>query len=162
MPSRPVVPPRKKKNQKKKLSNSSSENFNLNEGMSLPPLDNNNIDNRKFERETESLKNFSNRESYDDIISTRSQIESDKNNIAKTGAVAGDNTIETFQRELEKTFSKDNNGNSGTTTTNVGASRKSASLNRIYQSLGNSNTSINSKASPSNSAKSNSAPSRVR
>lgn len=93
-----------------------------------------------------------------------------------------ENAIETFHRELENSFAPDvQSGVAGASTSsgnaavasggaggggnfngNSGTSRKSASLNRIYQSLGNSNTSISSKASPSNSAKSNSAPSRVR
>lgn len=128
--------------------------------------------------ETESVKSAStNHEDNDDIESTKSEIEpstssysgGDKSN-------RGDMTesaIETFHRELENSFAPDvqggmtgastsNGGGGGSFNGSTGTSRKSASLNRIYQSLGNSNTSISSKASPSNSAKSNSAPSRVR
>lgn len=131
--------------------------------------------------ETESVKSAStNHEDNDDIESIKSEIEpstssysgGDKSN-------RGDMTesaIETFHRELENSFAPDvqggmtgastsnggGGGGSGSFNGSAGTSRKSASLNRIYQSLGNSNTSISSKASPSNSAKSNSAPSRVR
>lgn len=123
--------------------------------------------------ETDSVKSTStNRE--DDVESIKSEIEPSTSSISGTdksnkGEISGA-AIETFQRELEKSFSTDaqgasssNAGGSTYVSESAGTSRKSASLNRIYQSLGNSTTSISSKAaSPSKSAKSNSAPSRVR
>lgn len=61
--------------------------------------------------------------------------------------------IETLTREIENSFID--------ATKAEAISDASGSMNRICQSLGNSSTSVYSKASPSNSSKSNSAPDRV-
>lgn len=135
--TRPVVPPRRRKN-KKKLSNSSSEKIVIGDNMRHSPIDNEN----KIEK-SDSQSKFVN--------------EDDDNKSIETAESA----IESFKRELDKSFAI--SGLDSNTSADVkNKTTKSASLNRIYNSLGTSNTSINSKSSPTNSAKSNSAPGRVR
>lgn len=62
-------------------------------------------------------------------------------------------------RELENSFAK---AATSTPITTITKAQISGSMSRISHSLGNSASSVNVKPSPSNSAKSNSAPARVR
>lgn len=124
--SGPIAPPRRKK-KTRKLSSSSSEQFNMNEGLRLPPADDD-----------------------DDTISIKSvkDVQKLREDIVKA--------IENSWNENSSITTAASNSRPVTTTA-VGGT-----INRISHSLGNSSTSVYSKPSPSNSAKSNSAPGRVR
>ncbi|GAB0088186.1 WD repeat-containing protein 44 [Sergentomyia squamirostris] len=108
--SGPVAPPRRKK-KGRKLSSSSSEQFNLNEGLKLPPND------------TPSVQPA-------DTEGACGSTDADKGSVQETP-------------------------------TSVKRPPHLGSIGRISQSLGSSSPSVYSKPSPSNSAKSNSAPGRV-
>lgn len=124
--SGPIAPPRRKK-KPRKISSSSSEQFNMNEGLRLPPADDD-----------------------DDTISIKSvkDVQKLREDIVKA--------IENSWNENSSITTAASNSRPVTTTA-VGGT-----INRISHSLGNSSTSVYSKPSPSNSAKSNSAPGRVR
>ncbi|XP_055848961.1 WD repeat-containing protein 44 isoform X3 [Episyrphus balteatus] len=124
--SGPIAPPRRKK-KPRKISSSSSEQFNMNEGLRLPPADDD-----------------------DDTISIKSvkDVQKLREDIVKA--------IENSWNENSSITTAASNSRPVTTTAAGGT------INRISHSLGNSSTSVYSKPSPSNSAKSNSAPGRVR
>ncbi|XP_059611675.1 WD repeat-containing protein 44 isoform X2 [Phlebotomus argentipes] len=107
--SGPVAPPRRKK-KGRKLSSSSSEQFNLNEGLKLPPNDT-----------------------------------QDADVVVQENASGADGERSVVQE----------------TPTSAKRPPHLGSMGRISQSLGSSSPSVYSKPSPSNSAKSNSAPGRV-
>ncbi|XP_037910753.1 WD repeat-containing protein 44 isoform X2 [Hermetia illucens] len=117
--SGPVAPPRRKK-KPRNISTSSSEQFNMNEGMKLLPIES--------DSDTKSIQSVKNVQKFrDDLL-----------------------------RELEASWNE-----AAKQPPNVRPVANS-SMCRISHSLGNSSTSVYSKPSPSNSAKSNSAPGRVR
>ncbi|XP_055551392.1 WD repeat-containing protein 44 isoform X2 [Wyeomyia smithii] len=152
--SGPIAPPRRKK-KTRKLSSSSSEQFNMNEGLKLPPADN------SSNELTVKLP------SQTPMCVPRS---SDSDNLAGKSSLENPATLESITREIESSFkdasSTISNGSpalSGVADVNGEQPRKliTSSIGRISNSLGNSSNSVNSKPSPSNSVKSNSAPARV-
>ncbi|XP_055699891.1 WD repeat-containing protein 44-like isoform X1 [Phlebotomus papatasi] len=114
--SGPVAPPRRKK-KGRKLSSSSSEQFNLNEGLKLPPNDTQNVE-----------------------VLTQEEV--------REGGGGGSGM------DGERNLVQE-------TPTSAKRPPHLGSMGRISQSLGSSSPSVYSKPSPSNSAKSNSAPGRV-
>ncbi|XP_029708367.1 uncharacterized protein LOC109432365 isoform X1 [Aedes albopictus] len=158
--SGPVAPPRRKK-KTRKLSSSSSEQFNMNEGLKLPPADSSS---------TELTVKLPPAAQNQDCNSSESS--------STAGAIGGvalpspaTRALESITREIESSF-KDaaavavtNGGSPGVSATTGESSepRKllTGSMSRISNSLGNSSASVYSKPSPSNSVKSNSAPARV-
>ncbi|KAJ6639179.1 WD repeat-containing protein 44 [Pseudolycoriella hygida] len=126
----PIAPPRRKK-KTRKLSTSSSEQFNMNEGFKLPPLEN-----------------------EEKLVVQLPTTKHDATNTTETTSLVSPATaaIESLTREIENSF---------TEATQSLKSQSSGSMGRISHSLGNSSTSVYSKPSPSNSSKSNSAPGRV-
>uniref|UniRef100_A0A1B0CE02 WD repeat-containing protein 44 n=1 Tax=Lutzomyia longipalpis TaxID=7200 RepID=A0A1B0CE02_LUTLO len=114
--SGPIAPPRRKK-KGRKLSSSSSEQFNLNEGLKLPPNDTH--------------------QPAENMVAGHEQVEGQRE------SADGDTNV------VQET------------PTSAKRPPHLGSIGRISQSLGSSSPSVYSKASPSNSAKSNSAPGRV-
>ncbi|XP_062536969.1 uncharacterized protein LOC134205601 isoform X2 [Armigeres subalbatus] len=152
--SGPVAPPRRKK-KTRKLSSSSSEQFNMNEGLKLPPTDSSSpeltvkLPAAQLDRSSES--------SFTGVIGGTYQ---------PALPSPATRALESITRDIESSF-KDAvvNGSPAISTTAAcsGDSRKNltGSMSRISNSLGNSSASVYSKPSPSNSVKSNSAPARV-
>ncbi|XP_065077077.1 uncharacterized protein LOC135700485 isoform X2 [Ochlerotatus camptorhynchus] len=151
--SGPVAPPRRKK-KTRKLSSSSSEQFNMNEGLKLPPADSSSTEL------TVKLPS---------VHTDRSSESSSAGAVGECQALPSPATLESITREIESSFKGPTvavaNGSPAISATGEpsGEPRKllTGSMGRISHSLGNSSMSVNSKPSPSNSVKSNSAPARV-
>lgn len=154
--SGPVAPPRRKK-KTRKLSSSSSEQFNMNEGLKLPPADS------------------SSTELTVKLPPAQQDCSSESSSAGVIGAAyqpalpsPATRALESITREIESSF-KDSavavaNGSpaiSATGETSEPSKLLTGSMGRISNSLGNSSASVYSKPSPSNSVKSNSAPARV-
>ncbi|XP_058824445.1 WD repeat-containing protein 44 isoform X2 [Topomyia yanbarensis] len=158
--SGPIAPPRRKK-KTRKLSSSSSEQFNMNEGLKLPPADSSSTElTVKLPPAQQPCS-----------TGRSSECSTNSGSVDTTRVPPSPATLESITREIESSF-KDaanafSNGSStiggGCLDTNNGEPRKLlvGSMTRISNSLGNSSISVNSKPSPSNSVKSNSAPARV-
>ncbi|XP_058443266.1 WD repeat-containing protein 44 isoform X2 [Malaya genurostris] len=155
--SGPIAPPRRKK-KTRKLSSSSSEQFNMNEGLKLPPADNSSCEL------TVKLP------SAQSCTTGRSSEYSTNSAPAETTRVPpSPATLESITREIESSFKDAANAFSNGSSTISGLHENNSetrkpllgSTGRISNSLGNSSISVNSKPSPSNSVKSNSAPARV-
>ncbi|XP_030244711.1 WD repeat-containing protein 44 isoform X2 [Drosophila navojoa] len=158
--SGPVAPPRRKK-KSRKFSSSSSEQFNMNDGMRLPAGDTEDTDSDT--RSVQSVRDVQ-QQLRDDIVK---QFESSLNDVSiKTSS----NTLTCSSTSTIVSAS----ASTATTTPSSLAQIASTShachvrpvstagiMMKPSQSLGNSVTSVYSKPSPSNSAKSNSAPGRV-
>ncbi|XP_053690223.1 WD repeat-containing protein 44 [Sabethes cyaneus] len=153
--SGPIAPPRRKK-KTRKLSSSSSEQFNMNEGLKLPPADN------SSNELTVKLPS-----SQVPVLCAATVRSSEPETVQVLPSPA---TLESITREIESSFkdaaSAISNGSpaiSGISDVSGEQPRKlmTSSIGRISNSLGNSSNSVNSKPSPSNSVKSNSAPARV-
>lgn len=146
----PIAPPRRKK-RIRKLSTSSSEQFNMNEGFKLPPLENKSLLKLNVIMPPPSTT----------VVLTVTTATAITTATATGGQDAGLSSpataaIESITREIENSFTE------ATADPTVKApSSRGGSMNRICHSLGNSSTSVYSKPSPSNSSKSNSAPGRV-
>ncbi|XP_055634627.1 WD repeat-containing protein 44 isoform X2 [Toxorhynchites rutilus septentrionalis] len=153
--SGPVAPPRRKK-KTRKLSSSSSEQFNMNEGLKLPPPDS---------CSTELTVKLP-------IAQTSIGCNNEPPVIETTGEgqiLPSPATLASITRQIENSFQEATIGASngspaiGAAGESSGEPRKllTGSMGRIPNSLGNSSSSVHSKPSPSNSVKSNSAPARV-
>lgn len=161
--SGPIAPPRRKK-KTRKLSSSSSEQFNMNEGLKLPPADSSSSElvvklptnsQPAIERSSETVS----------VLSTTMPSDSQP--------LPSPDTLESITRQIENTFKGEVcalaskgpvlSGIAAAPTGDLSEPRKllTGSMGRIPKSLANSSTSVNSKPSPSNSVKSNSAPARV-
>ncbi|EDW16299.2 uncharacterized protein Dmoj_GI22303 [Drosophila mojavensis] len=158
--SGPVAPPRRKK-KSRKFSNSSSEQFNMNDGMRLPAGDTEDTDSDT--RSVQSVRDVQ-QQLRDDIVK---QFESSLNDVS---IMTSSNTLTCSSTSTIVSAS----ASTATTTPSSLAQIASTShachvrpvstagiMMKPSQSLGNSVTSVYSKPSPSNSAKSNSAPGRV-
>ncbi|XP_038111690.1 WD repeat-containing protein 44 isoform X1 [Culex quinquefasciatus] len=148
--SGPIAPPRRKK-KTRKLSSSSSEQFNMNEGLRLPPADSSSTELTvklppgsiaAIERSSESAPT----EPTSALESITRELASSINGSVASGKVPEPVAPPPF-----------------VATSSEQPTRKpvTGSMGRISNSLGNSSNSVNSKPSPSNSVKSNSAPARV-
>ncbi|KAM7362068.1 uncharacterized protein ACRADG_012908 isoform 2-T2 [Cochliomyia hominivorax] len=190
--SGPIAPPRRKKKDSKKGSNSSSEQFYLNEGMRLPAADTDTDSDTKSVKsvrdvqqklsddlvkeiekswnETSSLENARMpRCSLDgsSIITTSANTALSHSGFSSISALGGK-----VSSDCSSVHASSNTivSASGTSLSQISVSKirpvttaaVGGSINRMSHSLGNSSTSVYSKPSPSNSAKSNSAPGRVR
>lgn len=149
-PIPPSRPPRKNKNKSRKLSSSSSEQFNMNEGMKLLPIDTD-ID---FKLQSKQKIPITKTASIKSVKEVAQQIRYDLDQDFESSLTESCETIK--QAEVTTTSVL-----KAPTTLSFIASSKNP-VTRISQSLGNSSCSVYSKPSPSNSAKSNSAPGRVR
>ncbi|XP_055589778.1 WD repeat-containing protein 44 isoform X2 [Uranotaenia lowii] len=157
--SGPIAPPRRKK-KTRKLSSSSSEQFNMNEGLKLPPADS------SSNELTVKLPSSSGQ-----AIDSSTASGSTGSSVGANQVLASPATLESIAREIESSFKDATAANTGSpakssiSTGEVASEpqRKllTGSMGRISNSLDNSSTSVNSKPSPSNSVKSNSAPARV-
>lgn len=148
-PIPPSRPPRKNK-KSRKLSSSSSEQFNMNEGMKLLPIDTD-ID---YKLQSKQKIPITKTASIKSVKETAQQIRYDLDKDFDSSLTESCETIK--QAEITTT-----SASKTPTTLNFVPSAKNP-ITRISQSLGNSSCSVYSKPSPSNSAKSNSAPGRVR
>ncbi|KAL5284527.1 WDR44 family protein [Megaselia abdita] len=149
-PIPPSRPPRKNKNKSRKLSSSSSEQFNMNEGMKLLPIDTD-ID---FKLQSKQKIPITKTASVKSVKEVAQQIRYDIEKDFESSLTESCETIK--QAEVTTTSAV-----KAPTTLSFVTSTKNPNT-RISQSLGNSSCSVYSKPSPSNSAKSNSAPGRVR
>ncbi|XP_032596408.1 WD repeat-containing protein 44 isoform X2 [Drosophila grimshawi] len=159
--SGPVAPPRRKK-KSRKFSSSSSEQFNMNEGMQVP-AGGDTEDTDSDTRSVQSVRDVQ-QQLRDDIVK---QFENSLNDVS---AKASSNTLTCSSTSTIVSAS------ASTATTTPSSLIQMASTSQACfvrpvsaagivlkpsHSLGNSSTSVYSKPSPSNSAKSNSAPGRV-
>ncbi|XP_062125552.1 WD repeat-containing protein 44 isoform X1 [Drosophila sulfurigaster albostrigata] len=154
--SGPVAPPRTKK-KSRKLSSSSSEQFNTNDGMRLPPGDAEDTDS-----DTRSVKSVRDvqQKLRDDIVK---QFESSLNDVS---AKASNITLTCSSTSTIVSASASTTTTPSSLAQIAAVSHASSTVMQVRSvkpshSLGNSVTSVYSKPSPSNSAKSNSAPGRV-
>ncbi|XP_037940955.1 uncharacterized protein LOC119673914 isoform X2 [Teleopsis dalmanni] len=182
--SGPIAPPRRKK-KSRKVSSSSTEQFN--DGMRLPTVDNEDTDSdtRSVQsvrdvqqmlrddlvKEIESswvdrstlasgLQRASSKTSYSGLNSHSTLIASSYGNGIVTMSMAFSTGPSTSTANSVSSASLAQTSTCNTRPVTTAA--LGGSINRISHSLGNSSTSVYSKPSPSNSAKSNSAPGRVR
>lgn len=146
-PIPPSRPPRKNKNKSRKLSSSSSEQFNMNEGLKLLPID------RDIEFKQPKIP-ITKTVSVKSVKEVAQQIRYDLDQDFENSLTESCETIK--QAEVTTTSVI-----KAPTTLSFNSSSKNP-VTRISQSLGNSSCSVYTKPSPSNSAKSNSAPGRVR
>ncbi|KAM8703324.1 hypothetical protein ACLKA7_008016 [Drosophila subpalustris] len=157
--SGPVAPPRRKK-KSRKFSSSSSEQFNMNEGMRLPAADTEDTDS-----DTRSVKSVRDvqQKLRDDIVK---EFESSLNDVSVmasniTLTCSSTSTIVSASASTTTTPSSLAQMASTSHASHVRPVSAAAIIVKPSHSLGNSVTSVYSKPSPSNSAKSNSAPGRV-
>lgn len=165
----PVAPPRRKKKHRK-LSTSSSEQFNMNQSLSLPSAA------RPLETQSMTASATSIAATAAIVTSTLTTslppldvtIKPTANDtIAAAAAAASPSSpataaIESLNRDIENSFiDAKYTTNAAAGQTNDKRNGNGGSMGRICHSLGNSSTSVYSKPSPSNSSKSNSAPGRV-
>ncbi|XP_030370197.1 WD repeat-containing protein 44 isoform X2 [Scaptodrosophila lebanonensis] len=155
--SGPVAPPRRKK-KSRKFSSSSSEQFNMNEGMRLPPGDTEDTDS-----DTRSVKSVRDvQQNLRDLIVK--EFESTLNDATASTNTLTCSSTSTIVSASAATTTPPPPAQIAVTSSLVRpvvTSGPSGSINKASHSLGNSSTSVYSKPSPSNSAKSNSAPGRV-
>lgn len=158
--SGPVAPPRRKK-KSRKISTSSSEQFNMNEGLKLPPME---TDNKQLSLSAQSLAS----QSHSQLQQQQQQLQKQQQEQQKQQqqrAEAARKLRDDLVKELENSWNEVNLRSAiatKATATAAAVAGVSGSIGRVSHSLGNSSTSVYSKPSPSNSAKSNSAPGRVR
>ncbi|XP_034488140.1 WD repeat-containing protein 44 isoform X2 [Drosophila innubila] len=157
--SGPIAPPRRKK-KSRKFSSSSSEQFNMNEGMRLPAPDTEDTDS-----DTRSVKSVRDvqQKLRDDIVkefeSSLNDVSAKASNITLT--CSSTSTIVSASASTTTTPSSLAQMASTSHASHVRPVSAAAIIVKPSHSLGNSVTSVYSKPSPSNSAKSNSAPGRV-
>lgn len=180
--SGPIAPPRRKK-KSRRISSSSSEQFNMNEGMRLPPgdMDDDDSDTRsvKSVKDVQKLRDDLAKEIENSWNETCSLPRGNMSVIAggipgniysthsMSGAVGGigiasSSNVSSSTSTIVAASAASLPHTSTCNTRPVTTAALGGSINRISHSLGNSSTSVYSKPSPSNSAKSNSAPGRVR
>lgn len=176
--SGPIAPPRRKK-KSRKFSSSSSEQFSLNEGIHL----NAGHDNEDTDSDARSVQSVRvvQQKLRDALVKEIENIENSWNDSAlKTTSTSnatlgmigglGNLSLNSSAAGSTSTVVSASNGSSSIAYTSSSSNRPvttaavsgGPSINRTSHSLGNSSTSVYSKPSPSNSAKSNSAPGRVR
>lgn len=148
-PIPPSRPPRKNKSKARKLSSSSSEQFNMNEGLKLLPIDTD-IDFKQSLQNKQKIP-ITKTASVKSVKEVAQQIRYDLDNDT-TSLTESSETIKQAETSVPDKVPS---------TLSFVQSTKNP-ITRISQSLGNSSCSVYSKPSPSNSAKSNSAPGRVR
>uniref|UniRef100_A0A1A9V5Z4 WD repeat-containing protein 44 n=1 Tax=Glossina austeni TaxID=7395 RepID=A0A1A9V5Z4_GLOAU len=178
--SGPIAPPRRKK-KCRKFSSSSSEQFNLNEGMRLPAVDTDTDSDTRSVKSVRDVQQKLREDLVKDIENSwadTASLTNKRNEIVPcTGGffnstvlgVSGFNANTSSNTPLNASNSlmapsSSTASHSQTLTCNIRPVTTAAlggSINRISHSLGNSSISVYSKASPTNSAKSNSAPGRV-
>lgn len=149
-PIPPSRPPRKNKNKSRKLSASSSEQFNMNQGMKLLPID---TDIAEFKQPKIPINKTASVKSVKEVAQ---QIRYDLDQDFDSSLTESCETIK--QSEVTTTTTSVIKA----PTTHSFINNTNNPVTRISQSLGNSSCSVYTKPSPSNSAKSNSAPGRVR
>ncbi|XP_030564040.1 WD repeat-containing protein 44 isoform X1 [Drosophila novamexicana] len=158
--SGPIAPPRRKK-KSRKFSSSSSEQFNMNEGMRLPAADTEDTDSDT--RSVQSVRDVQ-QQLRDDIVK---QFESSLNDVS---ARASNNTLTCSSTNTIVSASASTATTTPSSLAQIAATSHACHVRPVStasimmkpsHSLGNSVTSVYSKPSPSNSAKSNSAPGRV-
>ena len=190
--SGPIAPPRRKKKESKKGSTSSSEQFYTNESMRLPAPDTDTDSDTKSVKSVRDVqqklsddlvkeieKSWHETSSLQSARMARCSLDGGGSittsaNIALS--LGGFNSISALGGNVSSVCSSVHASSntivsaSGTSISQISTSKSrplttaavGGSINRVSHSLGNSSTSVYSKPSPSNSAKSNSAPGRVR
>ncbi|KAL7744351.1 hypothetical protein ACLKA6_001743 [Drosophila palustris] len=157
--SGPVAPPRRKK-KSRKFSSSSSEQFNMNEGMRLPAADTEDTDS-----DTRSVKSVRDvqQKLRDDIVKEFESSLNDVSVMASNITLTCSSTSTIVSASASTTTTPSSLAQMATTShaSHVRPVSAAAIIVKPSHSLGNSVTSVYSKPSPSNSAKSNSAPGRV-
>ncbi|XP_023298493.2 WD repeat-containing protein 44 [Lucilia cuprina] len=189
--SGPIAPPRRKKKDSKKGSTSSSEQFYMNEGMRLPAADTDTDSDTKSVKSVRDVQQKLSDDLVKEIEKSWNETSSLQNarmarcsldgggsitTSANTAlSLGGFSSISALGGNVSSVCSSVHASNntivsaSGTSLSQMSASKTrpvttaavGGSINRMSHSLGNSSTSVYSKPSPSNSAKSNSAPGRV-
>lgn len=190
--SGPIAPPRRKKKDSKKGSTSSSEQFYMNEGMRLPAADTDTDSDTKSIKSVRDVQqklsddlvkeieqSWNETSSLQNARMTRCSLDGGGNSVSTANTVmslGGFSSISALGGNVPAaSFSVHASSNTIVSATGTSMSQMSisktrpvttaaigGSINRMSHSLGNSSTSVYSKPSPSNSAKSNSAPGRVR
>ncbi|KAI8130075.1 hypothetical protein FF38_03507 [Lucilia cuprina] len=189
--SGPIAPPRRKKKDSKKGSTSSSEQFYMNEGMRLPAADTDTDSDTKSVKSVRDVQQKLSDDLVKEIEKSWNETSSLQNarmarcsldgggsitTSANTAlSLGGFSSISALGGNVSSVCSSVHASSntivsaSGTSLSQMSASKTrpvttaavGGSINRMSHSLGNSSTSVYSKPSPSNSAKSNSAPGRV-
>ncbi|XP_065372034.1 WD repeat-containing protein 44 isoform X3 [Calliphora vicina] len=190
--SGPIAPPRRKKKDSKKGSTSSSEQFYMNEGMRLPAADTDTDSDTKSVKSVRDVQQKLSDDLVKEIEKSWNETSSLQNaRMARCSldgggsittsanmalSIGGFSSISALGGNVSSVCSSVHASSntivsaSGTSLSQISASKTrpvttaavGGSINRMSHSLGNSSTSVYSKPSPSNSAKSNSAPGRVR
>ncbi|XP_073814597.1 WD repeat-containing protein 44 isoform X2 [Musca autumnalis] len=188
--SGPIAPPRRKK-KSKKGSSSSSEHFNMNDGMRLQAPDTDTDSDTRSVKSVRDVQQRLRDDLVKEIESLQNSVSGGSCSGATgitssaTGSGSGITTSATMPMTLGGLSALGGNVSSACSSGNVSSNTVvsasgtslsqistcnsrpvttaaiGGSINRISHSLGNSSTSVYSKPSPSNSAKSNSAPGRV-
>ncbi|XP_065372032.1 uncharacterized protein LOC135963946 isoform X1 [Calliphora vicina] len=189
--SGPIAPPRRKKKDSKKGSTSSSEQFYMNEGMRLPAADTDTDSDTKSVKSVRDVQQKLSDDLVKEIEKSWNETSSLQNaRMARCSldgggsittsanmalSIGGFSSISALGGNVSSVCSSVHASSntivsaSGTSLSQISASKTrpvttaavGGSINRMSHSLGNSSTSVYSKPSPSNSAKSNSAPGRV-
>lgn len=190
--SGPIAPPRRRKKDSKKGSSSSSEHFYLNEGMRLPTADTDTDSDTKSIKSVRDVqqklsddlvkeieKSWNETSSLPNARMARCSLDGGSSITTSVNMVmplSGLSSISALSGNVSSVCSSVHASSntivsaSGTSLSQISSSKSrpvataavASSINRMSHSLGNSSTSVYSKPSPSNSAKSNSAPGRVR
>lgn len=190
--SGPIAPPRRKKRESKKGSTSSSEQYYTNEGMRLPAADTDTDSDTKSVKSVRDVQQKLSEDLVKEIEKSWHETSSLRNDrVARCSldgggsittsantalSLGGFNSISALGGNVSSVCSSVHVSSntivsaSGTSISQISTSKSrplttavvGGSINRVSHSLGNSSTSVYSKPSPSNSAKSNSAPGRVR